>query len=161
MGGTGWSYVTAWRGDVAATFAALQKEVFESRAFYPLNENPGAQEVYATIEELWQDEYIWESETHSILDIDTVLDPDEHPVWPTKGTGFPERTVYFRTLRPLPLSVVSEVFGTEHPTREDYERLCREEDLTDRFHIRHTGVCVTLWSDGVPAEVAFWGSSGL
>jgi len=72
----------------------------------------------------------------------------------TKGTGFPERTVHFRTLRPLP-PVVFEGFGTEHPTREDYERLCREEDLTDRFHIRHTGVCVTLWSDGIPTEVAF------
>jgi hypothetical protein len=159
MGGTGWNYVTAWRGDIAASFAALQQEVFESRNFYPVSDYP--EEHYATLDDVWQDESLRESETHSILDIRTVLDPDEHPVWPTKSTSFPERCEYFGTLRPLPLPMVVEVFGTKRPTREDYERLRREEDLTDRFHIRHTGVCVTLWSDGVPAEVAFWGSSGM
>jgi hypothetical protein len=133
--------------------------VFDSGDFYPVNRIPG--EHYATLADVWQDESLEESETHSILDIRTVLDPDEHPVWPTKSLSFPERCEYFGTLRPLPLPMVVEVFGTERPTREDYERLCREEDLTAKFHIRHTGVCVTLWSDREPTEVAFWGSSGM
>jgi len=42
MGGTGWDYVTKWRGDIDATFAALQQEVFESRSLNRSGFDPGS-----------------------------------------------------------------------------------------------------------------------
>ncbi|MFJ9692069.1 hypothetical protein [Kitasatospora sp. NPDC101183] len=69
MGASGWSYITAYGGDLEAAVAALHARVFE--------EEYGDGSGYESLEELHADEEFMGTEgTHSILDVDhTCLSP--------------------------------------------------------------------------------------
>ncbi|HEY9475531.1 MAG TPA: hypothetical protein VIS06_17000 [Mycobacteriales bacterium] len=100
---------------------------------------------YASIEELWQDEDIQESGTHTILDVCQVV-----------GPGDPDD---YGTVRPLTPTEAGRLLGTEKPTPEDFDRAVEEGTLPD-LTPRWSACCMPLFVDGQPTEIAFWGHSG-
>jgi len=102
----------------------------------------------ATLEQLWQDESVQESGTHSILDVDRIIDPHDD------GEDM-------MTVRPLTEEEVQGWIGSAKPTRADFERASQNGGLFDLVADRWNGCCTVLYAeDGEPAEIAFWGISG-
>lgn len=98
-----------------------------------------------SVDELWKDEDIQYSGTHSVLDLDTVIasaDPDD-----------------LGTLRPLTADEIRSYFGTSTPTPGDFDRAVRENALPFGME-RWSGWCMPLFVDGMPVELAIWGYSG-
>lgn len=159
MGASSWDYVTPFRADVATTLAALHQQVFE--------EEYGNDPVFATLEELWQDEeFMGEFGTHTVLDVFRVVDTTETPYWQSGKD--------YNTLRPLAPERIRHHFGTDRPTRQQYEALREAQwenrngigdgsaDLTldDECQMRWTGLYLVLYHGGEPADLAIWGYSG-
>ncbi|MEU6342851.1 hypothetical protein ABZ883_18150 [Streptomyces sp. NPDC046977] len=159
MGASGWDYVTSYRGSLQATLTALQGEVFQ--------ELYGSGEEYGSLEELHADEeFMGEEGTHSILDIERVVE--------TKRRLRSPRTDEYGTIRPLAPARLIHHFGTERPTVDQYnDTLARsyeamatsrpgEEDTTllGELRTRWTGFCVLLYTDDRPTHVGFFGFSG-
>lgn len=77
MGASGWYYKVAFHGDVAAALETLQRQVLNDCDYY--RPYDGSDPDYAarpwpsSTEELWQDEIVQETGTHSILDVGTVI----------------------------------------------------------------------------------------
>ncbi|MFB6678789.1 hypothetical protein ACFCWG_41570 [Streptomyces sp. NPDC056390] len=153
MGASGWGYVTPYRGSVEATLNALHDDVFQ--------ELYGDGDEYGSLDELYADkEFMGEEGTHSILDVQRIVETTEP-------------SDYF-TLRPLPTARLAHHFGTDRPTVEQYEdamaRACEamntrplwDEDTTllGEDKMRWTGVYVVLYTDSQPTHVGFFGSSG-
>ena len=153
MGASGWGYVTPYRGSVEATLKALHDDVFQ--------ELYGDGDEYGSLDELYADEeFMGEGGTHSILDVQRIVETTEP-------------SDYF-TLRPLPTARLVHHFGTDRPTVEQYEdamarayeamqtRPLWGEDTTllGEDRMRWTGVYVVLYTDSQPTHVGFFGSSG-
>ncbi|MFE4676030.1 hypothetical protein [Streptomyces sp. NPDC056723] len=153
MGASGWGYVTPYRGSVEATLNALHDDVFQ--------ELYGDGDEYGSLDELYADEeFMGEGGTHSILDVQRIVETTEP-------------SDYF-TLRPLPTARLVHHFGTDRPTVEQYEdamarayeamktRPLWGEDTTllGEDRMRWTGVYVVLYTDSQPTHVGFFGSSG-
>ncbi|MGW5644683.1 hypothetical protein ACWEV3_38910 [Saccharopolyspora sp. NPDC003752] len=148
MGASGWSYRTAYRGDIREAVESLEREVFAAGDYYwpyefydhlPSKARPGS------VDELWQDELAQEEGTHSILDMETVIgagDSDEHG-----------------TIRPLSAAEMREHFDTDRPTPEIFDRAEEAGTLPD-LTPRWSAVCMPLHIGGAPAQIAFWGYSG-
>lgn len=86
MGASGWGYVTPYRGSLEATLEALHDEAFE--------ELYGDGDEYGSREELYADEeFMGEEGTHSILDVQRLVETTEPPQ---------QRETDYFTLRPLP-----------------------------------------------------------
>lgn len=159
MGASGWEYVTAYKGDVEESLAALHEEVFA--------ELYGNDEEYASIEELWADEEFMEEEgTHSILDIQRVVHTTAAPSeYVAEDHG---------TLRPLPDHRIAHHFGSDRPTLEGFQELLdasytalrtrppheRGHTLLDECLMRWTGVFVVLYTGEDPSHVGIFGYSG-
>ena len=86
--------------------------------------------------------------THSILDVIEVVPAEDTDQLPG-------------TIRPLTSAETQQLFGTTEPSHADYTRLA-DALLFHKVGLaeRGTGRAVTLWEDGVPTEIAFWGYSG-
>jgi hypothetical protein len=97
-----------------------------------------------SMDELWNDPVIQHDMTHSVLDMFGVLQVGEEP----------------EVLRAAPLSpeVTHEVFGSERPTRADYDRAA--EVMWDVVQDRGYGHYVVLYRDDAPDEIAFFGITG-
>jgi hypothetical protein len=147
VGASSWDYRTEFDGDIAAALAALQAEVFADRYSWADDEQYDGvhRRRYASIEELWQDEDIQESGTHTILDVCQVV-----------GPGDPDD---YGTVRPLTPTEAGRLLGTEKPTPEDFDRAVEEGTLPD-LTPRWSACCMPLFVDGQPTEIAFWGHSG-
>jgi hypothetical protein len=103
MGASGWDYVTAHKGDLASSLAALHAEVFESDNSYfrGVLDRWGLPQP-ATLDDLWSEtygEFMGTNGTHSILDILTMKD-----------------------INPLSKDELIETFNTDRPTRPDWDR---------------------------------------
>ncbi|MFF3754135.1 hypothetical protein ACFYYH_27340 [Streptomyces sp. NPDC002018] len=127
-----------YQEDLGTAFEELRRKVFEERDYYWDQEDgprPG------TLEELWEDESVQESGTHSILDIFRIAGPGEYP----------EDGV----LIPVPEDEALRVLGTSKPTRSDVPAF-------EAFGFeRWQGRCVVLHDGrGEPREIYFWGASG-
>ncbi|MFJ4845193.1 MULTISPECIES: hypothetical protein [unclassified Streptomyces] len=159
MGASGWDYVTAYRGSLRATLTALHGEVFQ--------ELYGGGEEYGSLQELYADEeFMGEEGTHSILDIERVVE--------TKRRRRNPRSPEHGTIRPLAPAPLMHHFGTERPTVDQFnDALARsyeamdtrrpgEEDTTllGELRARWTGFCVLLHTDDRPTHVGFFGFSG-
>jgi hypothetical protein len=96
------------------------------------------------MDELWNDTHVQHSMTHSVLDMFGVTRAGEEP----------------EILHAAPLSpeIVLEVFGTERPTRADYDRAA--EAMWDVIEERGYGHYVVLYREGIADEIAFFGVSG-
>lgn len=157
MGASGWGYVTPYRGSVEATLKALHDEVFQ--------ELFGDDEEYGSLAELYADEDMSESGTHSILDVYRIVETTEPPQ---------EREADYFTLRPLTASRLVHHFGTDRPTVRQYEEAMtraykamdtrppgtKDTTLLGEDRMRWTGVYVVLYTDNRPSHVGFFGSSG-
>ncbi len=149
MGASGWRYVVPYQEDLAAALDALRRQVFASGDFI----SP-AEEGYPeprSAEDLLRDEYGYFIETHgthSILDVIEVVPAEDDDQWPG-------------TIRPLTPDDIQQVFGTGRPSRADYDRVA-DALIFHKVGLpeRGTGRSVTLWENGEPAEIAFWGYSG-
>ncbi|MCM2429705.1 hypothetical protein [Streptomyces sp. RKAG337] len=153
MGASGWDYVTAYDGDVAAALDALQARVFQ--------EEYGDGDSYGSLEELREDhEFMGQEGTHTILDIDRVVSASDSPQRPEYGT-----------LRPLATDRVVHHFGTDRPTPQQYEELIAaandamshqeyEQSLLGECRMRWTGRYVVLHTEGVPTHLGIFGFSG-
>ena len=156
MGASGWGYVTPYKGSVEATLKALHDEVFQE--LYG--------EEYGSLDELYADEeFMGEEGTHSILDVQRIVETTEPPQ---------QRVADYFTLRSLPTARLVHHFGTDRPTVQQYEdamtrayealrtRPLMDEDTTllGEDRMRWTGVYVVLYTDSEPTHVGFFGSSG-
>ncbi|MGH4035305.1 hypothetical protein ACQB60_41100 [Actinomycetota bacterium Odt1-20B] len=156
MGASGWDYVTGYDGDVEAAVAILQARVFQ--------EEYGDDGRYRSLEDLYEDEELMGTEgTHTILDIDRVIDTDAPP---TRSC-----IADYGTLRPLALDRVMHHFGTHHPSVKQYEELAAaaheaasheeyEQSLLGECQMRWTGYYVVLFSGGGPTHLGIFGFSG-
>ncbi|GHD41542.1 hypothetical protein [Streptomyces galbus] len=155
MGASDWDYVVPCAGSVEDSLRALHAEEF-ARQY-------GGDDAYASIEDLWaDDEFMGNEGTHSILDIRTVVATAEPPA--------DHRSEDYFTLRPLGRDRVLHHFGTERPTREQYQEVFArgwsapwprpEPTLQDECAMRWTGRYVVLFTDGRPTHLGVFGSSG-
>ncbi|GAA4564126.1 hypothetical protein [Planotetraspora kaengkrachanensis] len=152
MGGSTWDYFTPYQQDASAALAAAHERAFSEGDYFwlydgrwGLHERPRP----STIEELWEDEGVRHSFTHSILDIFSVLDEGEQPE--------------VCSARPLTPGEILRVLGSSRPTRATfesrYERAYGDLDslIEDRGH-----ACYTVLYDEhrQPSEIVFWGVTG-
>jgi hypothetical protein len=155
MGASGWNYVTEYEGDVRASLKALQARVFQ--------EEYGDDEDYASLEDLYADEYMAEEGTHTVLDITRVVATDASPEQYVPADH--------RTLRPLARDRVVYHFGTDRPTVEQYQELVTaaygartheelERTLFAECRVRWTGYYVVLYSEDRATHLAVFGFSG-
>src|SRR5689334_4075171 len=141
MGASGWDYLVPYQAADQA-FAALQRKVLAERDFL----DPGYELTsLADLAEAKEDEEFWEAGTHSILDMDTVT-----------GTEVPDRV---GLIRALTTAEVRALFGTDTPTRADFQRQGDGHGPMPDFP-RWSGRYTVLYRDGQPHELAFWGYSG-
>lgn len=142
MGASGWDYVTEYRGDLASSLAALHLAAFNGGETYFREElDAWGLPQPATLAELWSEpyyEFLGSNGTHSILDTEMEM------------------------ISPLTATELAKTFGTEQPTRADWDRVAGQH-ATGVGHLlddRWTGRCAVLYRDGAPDAVAFWGVSG-
>jgi hypothetical protein len=99
---------------------------------------------------MWDDVVAQQEGTHSIIDMDRVIDPSE-----------PDG---FSTVRPLTDAEVRRYFGTDRPTRGDFDRAYAGDGPDPDLRAigpNWSGHCVVLYDlDGSPSAIAFWGFSG-
>ncbi|MFL6022982.1 MAG: hypothetical protein ACJ72O_06545, partial [Marmoricola sp.] len=143
------------------TFAAVQQEVLaEDDYHWPFEDDladeededddlPGRPETLEALARIKEDGDFYDyGGTHSILDVDRVVGPDE------SGFG---------TVRPLTPGELVAAFGSESPSVADLDRVHEPGPsgiLADLMGEKWTGRVVTLLEDGEPAEAYFWGWSG-
>jgi hypothetical protein len=144
MVASGWSHVVPYCADLNTALRDLQEGLFRDEDYYWYDDD----ERPTSLTELWRllsQTDLGAIGTHSILDVDRVGDGDEKSD--------------FGSIRPLTAAERQRWFGTDTPTRADYDNL--HDDI--EFHAdppRWSGRCVVLYRDGKPDAIAFWGSSG-
>ncbi|GAA2591766.1 hypothetical protein GCM10010435_83120 [Winogradskya consettensis] len=146
MGASGWDYYVPYQEDLNAALDALRDKVFAAGDYWwavPGEYGKSAADYPnrpTTWDDLFDDEEVQESGTHSILDVFKVIEPGENPE--------------FGTVEPVsPAEALAHV-GTEHPTRE------HAKALTELAERRWHGRCAVLHENGKPTEIYFFGSSG-
>ncbi|CCH19304.1 hypothetical protein [Micromonospora lupini] len=146
MGASAWSYFVAYQPDLDEALDALRDKVFaEGDYWWAHGAIPSSASDYpnrpATLAELFNDELVQESGTHSILDVYRVLDEGERPD--------------FGTVQPVNAAEALRHAGTERLTREHVDAI---EGLAERNWF---GRCAVLHdAQGKPEEIYFWGFSG-
>lgn len=148
MGASGWVAFADYQEDVAAMLAGAQERVFAQGGYYwpfdggvfPELPRPGS------VDELWEDPTMQELGTHSVLDVDEIC--DEYETEPAPGA-----------VCPLQVIDIVEVFGTDRPTRADFER-CDDEVWRYLTPDRGCAYYQILYRDGSPSEAVFWGLTG-
>lgn len=164
MGASGWNYRVAYVGSVEATLAAVQEQVLVSGDYiWPWDDadNEPIDPKYADIFETEEREDVprptslselnaakeieefWDEGTHTILDIDRVIEAEDDEVG---------------VIRPLNAAELNRVFGTTRPSAADFDRPAWP--LDDLCGERWTGRSVVIYKDDAPAEIYFWGFSG-
>ncbi|MGW6397350.1 hypothetical protein [Streptomyces sp. NPDC055134] len=134
MGASGWDYYVPYQEDLNAALQQLRHEVFEAGDYHW---EPRPQ----SLKELWEDESVQESGTHSILDIFRVVGPDDTPD--------------YNTVVPVTGEEACESLGTDKLTRAHV----KDFDVFPRS--RWIGRCAVLHDDeGNPQEIHSWGHSG-
>jgi hypothetical protein len=140
MGASEWSYVVPLDADVASAFLRLRERVFaEGDYYWPDRSRPA---TLAELDASRERPEFWETGTHSILDVDRLIDSDHQD---EEGT-----------VRPLSEEDARDVFGTATPTRREFDEAWRSVESTRLW----SGQYLVLFDDKGPAEVAFWGWSG-
>ncbi|MEV4414341.1 hypothetical protein [Catellatospora sp. NPDC049609] len=146
MGASGWDYVVAYQADLNAALQELQRRVFAEGDYWWVRGEIGKPAAAyenrpRTQQELFADEWVQESGTHSILDMERVLDDGEEPG--------------YCTVQAVTAAEALRCAGTEVLTREHLPAI---EGLAER---RWFGRCAILHDAlGTPTEIYFWGFSG-
>ncbi|MEU8288934.1 hypothetical protein AB0C01_31805 [Micromonospora sp. NPDC048905] len=135
-----------YQPDLDAALDALRDTVFaEGDYWWARGETPNVASDYphrpATMEELFNDEWVQEMGTHSILDVYRVLAEREKPD--------------FGTVEPVSAAEALREAGTERLTREHLDAI---KGLASQAWF---GRCAVLHDEqGKPEEIYFWGYSG-
>jgi hypothetical protein len=159
MGASGWSYVIPFRGDVSESLRELREQVFRDKDYYWWDDFEEAEPRPATIEGIWASEEMKQSGTHSILDVSRVVETTRAPSWDNWREDL-------GTVRPLAAARVVRYFGTDRPTRAQFEALSGDyeapghREFVDEPAMRGTGRYMLLYEGDTATEVAFWGFSG-
>jgi hypothetical protein len=153
MGASSWDYVVPYQDDITRAFAELQQRVFDEGDYYR-DDYDDFLDV-TSLEALLagkESERFWEVGTHSILDMDQIID-----------AGRPDEAGAIRALSGEELRTH---LGSDHPTRADWERAFNvptqpgtSAPINAGFP-RWSGRYAVLYRDGAPHEIAFWGWSG-
>lgn len=143
MGASAWHYVVGYRSDVRVALRELQETVLADGNYY---HGLGDRLTFASMAELdavrHTSESFWEEGTHSILDMMAAAGPDEADD--------------FAVVRLLRDDEVRALFGHAQPTHGDFERFTGGPWEVNRWEGRAT----TLYKEGLPHLLAFWGISG-
>jgi hypothetical protein len=117
-----------------------------------------------TMDELFADERVQESGTHSILDMDRVLGEGERANLGWLGIGDPAEAMRAMQQGDEPdLATIERVSAQEALACAGVEKLTRAhvEAIDELAHHRWIGRCAVLHDDaGTPVELYFWGHSG-
>ncbi|MEU4777941.1 hypothetical protein [Micromonospora sp. NPDC023633] len=146
MGASYWSYYVAYQPDLDAALDALREKVFAEGTYWwtrgELGTSAGDHPQRPTdMDELYADEWVQESGTHSILDMFDVVSDGEEPD--------------YGTVQPVTAAEALRCAGTEILTRAHVEAI---DGLAER---RAFGRCAILHdAAGRPEEIYFWGFSG-
>ncbi|WP_446218961.1 hypothetical protein [Micromonospora sp. IBHARD004] len=146
MGASSWSYFVPYQPDLNAALEALCEKVFTSGDYWwargEIGRSAGSYDNRpATMADLFADEWVQESGTHSILDMHHVLADGEEPD--------------YGTVQPVTRAETLHYAGTEVLTRDHVSAI---DDLARQ---RWFGRCAILHgADGSPEEIYFWGYSG-
>jgi hypothetical protein len=147
VGASGWSYYVAYRPDLQAALDELRLRVFETGDYWwavPYEFGKSAADFAnrpRTEAELWAEEIVQESGTHSILDMSRVVADGESPD--------------YGTVQPVTTAEAVEQVGVAKLTRAHVDAL---DSLATR---RWFGRCAILHdAAGEPDEIYFWGFSG-
>jgi hypothetical protein len=158
MGASGWSYVTAYRGDATESLRELRERVFRDKEYHWADDLDEGEPRPATIEGIWASEEMRQSGTHSILDMSRVVETTAPP-------GCDHSRADLGTIRPLAAERVIRYFGTGRPSRARFEELAdgldpASEDFITEVQMGDTGLYVLLYDEDTPTEIGFWGFSG-
>ncbi len=145
MGASGWDYSVAYQADLSAALAALRQKVFDDRSYYWPDDLSPDRPWPQTWDELSADEQVQEEGTHSILDVNRVIGPDEPDA--------------FGAVRQFSPAEVQDHFGTDRPTRAAFELAYRSPALSDGCP-QWSGRCLVLYDGEQPSGIVFWGVSG-
>jgi len=146
MGASAWHYFVPYQPDLGAALRELRQRVLDDgdywwaggAVFTPASAHPDRPK---TLDELFADERVQASGTHSILDMHRVLDVGETPD--------------YGTVEPVTADEARRFADEGRLTRDHVDAI---DDLADR---RWFGRCAVLHeADGRPAELYFWGYSG-
>ncbi|MEU9509407.1 hypothetical protein AB0D32_24365 [Micromonospora sp. NPDC048170] len=146
MGASGWRYFVAYQPDLDAALDDLRDKVFAEGAYWWARGEFGTSASDhphrpATMDELYADEWVQESGTHSILDMFHVLSDGEKPD--------------YGTVQPVTTAEALRCAGAETLTRAHVGAI---NGLAER---RAFGRCAILHdAAGRPGEIYFWGFSG-
>ncbi|NUP34038.1 MAG: hypothetical protein HOV66_30100 [Streptomycetaceae bacterium] len=147
MGASGWWYVTPYQEDFGQALGALRAEVLASGDY--VDPSKWGMPALRSPDDLFENEIYWEflgaCGTHSVLDVNRVIDAEAEP-----GFG---------TVRPAGPEAILERYGTDQPTRDDLADPDEQLPMMDTMP-RWSGSCMVLYADGVPDEIVFWGVSG-
>ena len=143
MGASRWEYFVPFEPDLASALTRLHQQVIDAQEYFIVLDRD--EEHPASREEILARDGVEYSGTHSILDIDEVIEPDGEDG--------------YATLRPLTEAERLHYFGTTTPAREDFERAGADDALGSHGQ-RWSGYSTVLYQQDVPVEIAIWGSSG-
>lgn len=149
MTATGWRYSAAYRDDVNAALVDLQRDLLATGDFeWPEGGGEGLGAKPTTYQELLaahRTEAFWLQGTHSILDMDRVLEPDAAP---SDGA-----------IRGMSPEEIAAIFDAARPTRERFDAAYESGRLpVDRS--RWAGRWLALWDGTTLSQLVFWGASG-
>ncbi|GAA2388981.1 hypothetical protein [Dactylosporangium salmoneum] len=171
MGASGWGYYTDYQPDLQRAFEALQARVLADGEYWWAVEDKNASNCPnrpRTLAELFADQHVQQSGTHSILDMNRVLPIGEPPKYGWAGDleeifrsgggreaiarlGQPE----FGTIAPVTPAEAVELVGTDKLAREHVNAL---DNM--RYHVGFGRCAVLHDATGAPTEIYFWGASG-
>ena len=136
MGSTGWTYFVPYQPDVAKAFQELRREIRTSGEYCGAENDPGSSEEL-DIELLLRQ---GNEGTHSALDIVGLSD-----------------TPMICCASPLDPEILTALFGTTQPTREQVE--AKETELNEPIE-RCEARYLIIYRDGMPSEICFSGNTG-
>ncbi|RKR87834.1 hypothetical protein BDK92_2135 [Micromonospora pisi] len=146
MGASGWDYFVPYQPDLRVALRDLRQRVFAEGDYWWARGEIGKSASDhdnrpATLDELFEDEWVQESGTHSILDMYKIVSDGEQPD--------------YGTVQPVTPAEALRCAGTERLTRDHLEAInhLAEERWFGRCAILHDPT-------GQPREIYFWGFSG-
>lgn len=159
MGASGWDYRVPFNDSAQESFLAVQQELLATGDYiWPWDDIDADDAAYesvsrpttlAELAEAKEAEEFWEVGTHTLLDLERVVNADD--------------TDEFGVVRPLSSAELLQVFGTDQPTVEDFHRAYEpgpSGPLADLMGPKWSGRSLVIFADDAPAEVFFWGWSG-
>ncbi len=146
MGADSWMYIVSFEPDIAAALSALRQREFHDTVTG--SGWPADWPQPSTIDEF----RVLIDETHS--SVGGILELDGRLI----GPGGEDELLAMRLLSP---TEVRAVFGTDHPTPENFERAHAASRPALEPDRRDQGRCTVLYDRwGEPVRIAFWGISG-